>query len=423
MYTCLLCVLFLAACTAVPNEADLQTAWTSAISAAEENPSVESGGPIDYDFSIGRATNYVYNNNGACGFGPIFPDEGPLSNPLYVLAIPDCAKIFPGSCGICLEIKCRDAIIKDDFLAELDRTAACYDEDVSLILRNVDACPSFYPANQQSNSRWCSCGAGIAHFDISSEAFVQLADLSYGVIGISWRRVSCDYQPENPAPVRTTQRFADPLPDPSQNQHRTFPDWAPLKGSWVTVEDFQALNPSQVNPPNIFSTAAGNLLPGWKSQNVETGDAVNATFPVPAPPVTTGRGGEGEPICRWSGRGEGIAFLATSTFTAVNSSLIQFWIYANNFTSSDLMLTIGSQNDTSIICEYAYTRDFSATSENEGWLSYTVAVASLQVQSCGNPIKIFYGCGGNDASLFDSLYVLNPLPAPQWICLDDILWR
>lgn len=417
-----LLTLFLTRSHAVINEAELQLAYTSAIIAAEQNPQVESGEPIDYEFTIGRATNYAYNNNGACGFGPIFPDEGPLSDPLYILAIPTCAAIFPGSCGSCWEVKCRNAVITDDLGAELDRTSACYDEDVSVVLRNVDECAGYYPPNQASNARWCSC-QNLAHFDISTEAFSQLADLSYGVIGTQWRRVACDYQPESPAPVRTTQRFADPLPDPSQDQHRTFPDWSALKGSWVTVEDFQALNPGVQNPPNLYSSAAGNLLPGWKTQNVMTGDAQNASEPAPPPPVTTGRGGQGEPICRWSGRGEGIAFSATSSFTAVNSTLIQFWVYTDNFTSADLMLTIGDQNDTSTICEYAYTESFSATSENAGWLSYSVAVASLQVQSCGNPIKVFYGCGGKDASQFDSLYILNPLPAPQWICLDDLLWR
>lgn len=50
----------------IVNEADLQMAYTSAITAAEATPRVESGGPIDYEFSKGRATNYVYNNNGAC---------------------------------------------------------------------------------------------------------------------------------------------------------------------------------------------------------------------------------------------------------------------------------------------------------------------------------------------------------------------
>ncbi len=60
---------------AVQNEADLQLAYTSAIMAAEETPRAESGSPIDYKFAEGRATNYAYNQNGACGFGDINKDE------------------------------------------------------------------------------------------------------------------------------------------------------------------------------------------------------------------------------------------------------------------------------------------------------------------------------------------------------------
>ena len=282
---------------------------------------------------------------------------------------------------------------------------------------------SFYPANQASNSRWCSC-ANLAHFDISTEGFSQLADLSYGVIGTNWRRVTCDYTPENPAPIRTTQTFASPPPDPSKNQHRTFPDWTSFIGSWVTVEDYQALNPSQVNPPNVFSSAADGLLSGWVEYPQMTSDAVNSSIPEALKPVTTGRGGVGEAVCRWCGRGEGVAFSSTANFTAANSSLIQFWVYAGNeTTSTDVLVNIGSSANTSVLCDYANTMDFSATAESDGWLSYSVSVASLQQQSCGNPIKLFYGCEGHAATEFDSIYFINPLPVSQWICIDDVLWR
>ena len=38
------------------------------------------------------------------------------------------------------------------------------------------------------------------HYDLSVYAFEKLADLSWGVIGINWRRVPCDYQPAQQAP-------------------------------------------------------------------------------------------------------------------------------------------------------------------------------------------------------------------------------
>ena len=82
---------------AVQNEVDLQLSYTSAITAAQAQPRTESGSPIDYEFAIGRATNYAYvltasrgrssdlclnvdvmfryNQYGACGFGDINEDE------------------------------------------------------------------------------------------------------------------------------------------------------------------------------------------------------------------------------------------------------------------------------------------------------------------------------------------------------------
>ena len=38
------------------------------------------------------------------------------------------------------------------------------------------------------------------HYDLSVYAFEKLADLSWGVIGINWRRVPCDHQPAQQAP-------------------------------------------------------------------------------------------------------------------------------------------------------------------------------------------------------------------------------
>ena len=52
-------ILLLQGASAVQNEADLQFAYTSAIMAAEETPRLEAGAPVDYDFTIGRATNYA----------------------------------------------------------------------------------------------------------------------------------------------------------------------------------------------------------------------------------------------------------------------------------------------------------------------------------------------------------------------------
>jgi len=79
---------------------------------------------------------------------------------------------------------------------------------------------------------------------------------------------------------------------------------AGLIASWVTVEDYQALNPEQVNPPNIYSTAAGNLLPGWQMFSIQSGNAIPFNGSAPSAPVTTGRGGTGAPSCVYAGSGQ-----------------------------------------------------------------------------------------------------------------------
>ncbi len=44
------------------------------------------------------------------------------------------------------------------------------------------------------------CCGDVPHYDLSVYAFEKLADLSWGVIGINWRRVPCDHQPAQQAP-------------------------------------------------------------------------------------------------------------------------------------------------------------------------------------------------------------------------------
>lgn len=373
------------------------------------------------DFQTGRASHYEYNNAGSCSYKAIFEDEH-LGDPLHIMAIADCSDLYANSCGNCFEVKCRNAVIKDDNGVELDRTEACYDEKSSVVLRTVDACPSYYPANLESNSRWCRCQyKPLEHFDISSEAFSQLADVGIGVIGTSWRQVDCDAKPENPAKVRDTKRYANALPASSENQQRTQTDWTGLVASWVTVQDFQPLNPLQVNPPTIFSTAYGNLLPGWVVSDVMTQNAQQSEtdkLDIPMPPVNTGRGGEGSPVCFWRSFGNGIGFSSNES-TATNTTIVSFWVFTGNAPTVDMAVTIG-QNNTDVTCDYVRLSTVPSISQNNGWTSYNLFVPSFNTSSDS---KIFDGCSGHVSSDFDALYFLNSAPEPKWTCVDDVLWR
>ncbi len=318
----------------------------------------------------------------------------------------------------------------------------------------------YYPANLESNNRWCRC-QNLPHFDISTEAFARLADLQWGVIGTQWRQVDCDYQPANLAPVTDTTMYASALPDSSQDLHRTQADWtgenldplsqmvmiylhdvynkcsvrkwmyapfsesAGLIASWVTVEDYQALNPEQVNPPNIYSTAAGNLLPGWQMFSIQSGNAIPFNGSAPSAPVTTGRGGTGAPSCVYAGSGQGIGFYSDSV-TAVNTTLLQFWVYSANITSFDADVSIGNHANSSGTCPYASLGTVKPITEDSGWISFSIFVPSLQSTdtcSAGPDGKIFVGCEGRPADEINAVYFLNARPDPQWMCLDDVLWR
>ena len=133
-------LLHVASSLALQSESDLQNAWLTTVS-GQSTSYIESAGPVSRDFTQGRATNYAYNQAGSCGYGAIFPDES-LGSPLDILAIPDCSPLFPGSCGLCFEVQCYNSIIEDDNGLQLDRSSVCYNETYSVVLRNVDSCPS-----------------------------------------------------------------------------------------------------------------------------------------------------------------------------------------------------------------------------------------------------------------------------------------
>lgn len=269
----------------------------------------------------------------------------------------------------------------------------------------------YYPANLDSNNRWCRC-QNLPHFDISTESFARLADLKWGVIGTQWRQVDCDYTPENPAPVIDTTMYASALPDPSQDLHRTQADWTGLIASWVTVEDYQALNPQQVNPPNIFSTAAGDLLPGWQTYNVQSGNAMPTNKSAPAVPVATGRGGTGTPACVYAGSGQGVGFYS-DVVSAANTTLLQFWVYSANITSFDADVTIGNHANSSGTCPYTSLDIVRPITQDAGWISYSIFVPSLQSTdtcSANADSKIFIGCEGRPADEINAVYFLNSRP-------------
>jgi hypothetical protein len=75
-----------------------------------------------------------------------------------------------------------------------------------------DGAPGVKPGGETRTQTWC-CG-GVEHFDLSYDAFEQLAHPVYGVAMMEYRPVDCDTKAGKPRPgggllcISTPDRFA-----------------------------------------------------------------------------------------------------------------------------------------------------------------------------------------------------------------------
>ncbi|EFA84776.1 hypothetical protein PPL_01768 [Heterostelium album PN500] len=112
----------------------------------------------DSEKSVCSATYYTTPNNGACGYQDLFGPTVALST-----------KYFNGasSCGVCFNVYQNNS------------------DPITVIV--TDECPAQY--NQEH------CAGPNAHFDLSVDAFQELAELKIGVLGnLQYEMVPCDSQ-------------------------------------------------------------------------------------------------------------------------------------------------------------------------------------------------------------------------------------
>ena len=102
----------------------------------------------------------------------------------HVVYAPGVLDLYTGSCGACFEVACLNASASYYPPAY---GAPC--SSASVVVQVVDSCPCVQPGNPKSNAHWC-CG-DMPHFDLSTQAFTQIAPLSLGFIYTKYRRVSC----------------------------------------------------------------------------------------------------------------------------------------------------------------------------------------------------------------------------------------
>eukprot|EP01026_Neomeris_dumetosa_P080375 TRINITY_DN888_c0_g2_i2.p2 TRINITY_DN888_c0_g2~~TRINITY_DN888_c0_g2_i2.p2 ORF type:complete len:431 (-),score=43.94 TRINITY_DN888_c0_g2_i2:1812-3104(-) len=186
-----------------------------------------------YEWKQGRGTFYgnewwAWNiHEGSCGYWYLCPEEGTGWD---IAALPDAHWGYLGSCGRCYEVKCLPSNFKDNYGEYLDRSGVCYDPEASVVVTVTDACPCNYASNWYSNQRWC-CG-DMDHLDLSVWTFEKLAETKWGVIGLQYREVTCDYQPPKPAPEPETIFDPAPIPQGESCPKGNFP----LKDNWKQIQ-------------------------------------------------------------------------------------------------------------------------------------------------------------------------------------------
>lgn len=124
----------------------------------------------------GRSTFYGNGdgysiNSGACHYGGI-------PAPYYVAALSDWWANSEDKCGSCFEVKCDP---NGRSYCRGDRMNA------TVILKVTDRCPCHHP--NPSNQKWC-CG-DMPHFDMSYQAFGEIADHTGGWVYLQWREIDC----------------------------------------------------------------------------------------------------------------------------------------------------------------------------------------------------------------------------------------
>lgn len=355
---------------------------------------------------VGRATYYGTDawsiHKGSCGYGTIYQDE-PLG--WNVAAMPDTAPGYADSCGRCVEVMCDPSVIRDNYGGSFDRTQACYDSSASLVVRIVDTCPCTYPDNAYSNKRWCC--EDQPHLDLSIWAWERLADTKYGVMGLKYRTVPCDYQPQKTAALAPKPSDAGYIP-----QSRRIPrDWPEY---W----------PNSVTPNVIYQ---GGFASPW-----DASASYRTSFDYNSVPSMSG---SGRALCATIQPKGALSFKMPSGAMENRIALI-VWLYVGQVTGADtpatqamrnvMVVPRGPQGDcqpvnlinllpTGFEPTCTYCTDYFWRFE-----VFLSAFAGFGPTSVINNAQFFKGCGNNDVGELSNIDIRNFNANPQTVCLDHL---
>lgn len=383
----------------------------------------------DWDWKIGRATHYGGPGDpwtiheGSCKYGYLDPNKGTGWD---VAALADANPDYPGSCGRCYEVACANLQLTDGYGQRLDRTSICHNTDQSVVISITDECPCHYPTNYYSNKRWC-CG-DYYHFDISVWAFEKLADIKWGVIGIKYRIVPCDYKPANPAR----------LPDgklPSQGRQPP--------GGWDASKDTRPWSTPQWNPnPVSIPSGGGNSGSSSSSSNNNNNNNGQSSggsgggFDIIYNGLVNGWKSGGWNTQLWGPdsswgifgmrascsnvEGGGATVLQGSSGQFSGKSTMEFWIKKNDAGVPDFTIELGGKKGS---CRAFGLPGVQPVEWKSDWMRFVVYLESFNWESSGwqQSSRAFWKCSSSmSAGDVTDIRFKNNRGYRQSLCIDKM---
>eukprot|EP01026_Neomeris_dumetosa_P077057 TRINITY_DN829_c0_g1_i4.p1 TRINITY_DN829_c0_g1~~TRINITY_DN829_c0_g1_i4.p1 ORF type:complete len:469 (+),score=68.74 TRINITY_DN829_c0_g1_i4:175-1407(+) len=384
-------------------------------------------------FLTGRSTFYGNEwwlwdiHQGSCGYGYLCPEEGTGWD---IAALPDSHWDYAGSCGRCYEVKCNPSNFQDNYGETLYRGGVCRDPEASVMMTVTDTCPCNYPTNFYSNMRWC-CG-DMDHLDISVWAFEKLAEMRWGVIGVQYREVPCDYKPDKVAPEPEVPFGPTPVIEGTQCPKGNFP----LKENWELIHMMyrkrleDAGMPSFTNAPPLSQDEYYARLAGKSSPKPLAHD-VFADWFQPGWNVYTqhasyfeaeGYGLDGSKAVCSDIYPNGMVQIIGPQGSLENQVSMEMWI-KSDYGIPNLSLNIGGPDG---FCSPVSLPSLYYGESKDGYNKYdvylgTFALGGYDIQSriiAG--MQRFGGCGYVHGSRVNTVLLQNNGPSMQQICMDGI---
>eukprot|EP01025_Chloroclados_australasicus_P058357 TRINITY_DN731_c0_g4_i1.p1 TRINITY_DN731_c0_g4~~TRINITY_DN731_c0_g4_i1.p1 ORF type:complete len:456 (+),score=31.35 TRINITY_DN731_c0_g4_i1:82-1368(+) len=402
------------------------------------------------DWKQGRATFYgnewwAWNiHEGSCGFYYLCPEEGTGWD---IAALPDAHWAYLASCGRCYEVKCMPSVFKDNFGEQLDRSGICYDPEASLVVTITDTCPCNYASNWYSNQRWC-CG-DMDHLDLSVWAFEKLADTKWGVLGLQYREVSCDYQPYKQALELENMFDPAPIPDGEVCPKGNFPlrnNWKQIQGKYrdlyaqkgmyfanepeLTWDEYQNYYNNDAYD-NQYDNKDGEQyhvdtlrIDPKPTQDVVFRDGITTQWKTEAfHTELSQKGGEGigggDSICGVIQSGGVLDFTGPSGSLTQKMSL-ELWVKDSSQTA-DLDVNIGGDSG---FCAPIRLIDLYTSGSMDGFSRYDIYLGLFNTPRDQSLLwekpGLFQGCYGFSADQITTVQVRNNRLFEQSVCMDEI---